>query len=107
MKQFKLKQEIISKVKEYYNLYHKSKFNKIISKNSKINYAGRIFDEKELEYLVDSSLEFWLTYGKYSEKFEKDLAKFLGIKWAFLVNSGSSANLLAFFTLTSPLLKER
>ncbi|EOJ1647311.1 lipopolysaccharide biosynthesis protein RfbH [Campylobacter jejuni] len=107
MKQFKLKQEIISKVKEYYNLYHKSKFNKIISKNSKINYAGRIFDEKELEYLVDSSLEFWLTYGKYSEKFEKDLAKFLGVKWAFLVNSGSSANLLAFFTLTSPLLKER
>ncbi|ENM1574658.1 lipopolysaccharide biosynthesis protein RfbH [Campylobacter jejuni] len=107
MKQFKLKQEIISKVKEYYNLYHKSKFNKIISKHSKINYAGRIFDEKELEYLVDSSLEFWLTYGKYSEKFEKDLAKFLGIKWAFLVNSGSSANLLAFFTLTSPLLKER
>ncbi|EOC4236665.1 lipopolysaccharide biosynthesis protein RfbH [Campylobacter jejuni] len=107
MKQFKLKQEIISKVKEYYNLYHKSKFNKIISKHSKINYAGRIFDEKELEYLVDSSLEFWLTYGKYSEKFEKDLAKFLGIKWAFLVNSGSSANLLAFFALTSPLLKER
>lgn len=102
-----LKKEILNKVKEYYNLYHKPKFNEIISKKSKINYAGRIFDEKELEYLVDSSLEFWLTYGKYSEKFEKDLAKFLGIKWAFLVNSGSSANLLAFFTLTSPLLKER
>ncbi|EAI4084900.1 lipopolysaccharide biosynthesis protein RfbH [Campylobacter jejuni] len=107
MKQFKLKQEIISKVKEYYNLHHKLKYNEIISKEPKINYAGRIFDEKELEYLVDSSLEFWLTYGKYSEKFEKDLAKFLGIKWAFLVNSGSSANLLAFFALTSPLLKER
>ncbi|TNO65850.1 aminotransferase class I/II-fold pyridoxal phosphate-dependent enzyme, partial [Campylobacter coli] len=59
------------------------------------------------EYLIDSSLDFWLTYGAYSERFEKELADFLGIKWAFLVNSGSSANLLAFYTLTSPLLKER
>ena len=57
--------------------------------------------------MVDSSLDFWLTYGNYSKKFEKDLAKYLNIKWAFLVNSGSSANLLAFYTLTSPLLKEK
>jgi CDP-6-deoxy-D-xylo-4-hexulose-3-dehydrase len=60
-----------------------------------------------MQYLVDSSLDFWLTYGDYSKKFEKQLAKYLGVRWAFLVNSGSSANLLAFYALTSPLLKER
>ncbi len=60
-----------------------------------------------MENLVDSSLDFWLTAGKYTEQFEKNLANFLGVKWAFLVNSGSSANLLAFYALTSPLLKER
>ncbi|EHF7953979.1 aminotransferase class V-fold PLP-dependent enzyme, partial [Campylobacter coli] len=78
-----------------------------IEGKTKINYAGRIFDEKEMENLVDSSLDFWLTAGKYTEQFEKNLANFLGVKWAFLVNSGSSANLLAFYALTSPLLKER
>ena len=60
-----------------------------------------------MQYLVDSSLDFWLTYGDYSKKFEKQLSKYLGVRWAFLVNSGSSANLLAFYALTSPLLKER
>lgn len=74
---------------------------------SRINYAGRVYDEKEMINLVDSSLEFWLTYGRYSKQFEKRLAEFLGIKYAFLVNSGSSANLLAFMALTSPLLKDR
>ncbi|EAJ9149014.1 lipopolysaccharide biosynthesis protein RfbH [Campylobacter coli] len=107
MKQFELKQEILSKIKDYYNLFHKKNSNKFIGGKTRINYAGRIFNERELEYLIDSSLDFWLTYGAYSERFEKGLANFLGIKWAFLVNSGSSANLLAFYTLTSPLLKER
>ncbi|WP_034556419.1 lipopolysaccharide biosynthesis protein RfbH [Helicobacter canadensis] len=102
-----LKQDILSKVKEYYSLCHKDEQIQFIEGKTKINYAGRIFNEKELEYLIDSSLDFWLTYGKYSEKFEKELAKFLGVRWAFLVNSGSSANLLAFYALTSPLLKER
>ena len=74
---------------------------------SRVNYAGRVFDETEICNLVDSSLEFWLTYGRYSKQFEKRLAEFLGIKYAFLVNSGSSANLLAFMALTSPLLKDR
>jgi len=74
---------------------------------SRVNYAGRVFDETELCNLVDSSLEFWLTYGRWSKEFEKRLADFLGIRYAFLVNSGSSANLLAFMALTSPLLKER
>lgn len=103
-----LKQEILDKTKEYYELVHKKDKTKIFeATKSKINYAGRVFDEKELVNLVDSSLDFWLTYGNYSKKFEKDLAEYLKIKWAFLVNSGSSANLLAFYTLTSPLLKEK
>lgn len=103
-----LKQEILDKTKEYYELVHKKDKTKIFeATKSKINYAGRVFDEKELVNLVDSSLDFWLTYGNYSKKFEKNLAEYLKIKWAFLVNSGSSANLLAFYTLTSPLLKEK
>ena len=104
----KLKQEILKKTKEYYALVHKKNLEQeFISSKSRINYAGRVFDEQEMINLVDSSLDFWLTYGEYSKKFEKEFAKMLGIKWAFLVNSGSSANLLAFFALTSPLLRER
>lgn len=102
-----LKQDILNKVKEYYKLYHVNKQTQFIEGKTKINYAGRVFDEKEMENLVDSSLDFWLTAGKYTEQFEKNLANFLGVKWTFLVNSGSSANLLAFYALTSPLLKER
>ena len=103
-----LKQEILNKTKEYYELVHKPVQEKeFIAGKSRVNYAGRVFDETEMQYLVDSSLDFWLTYGDYSKKFEKELARFLNIRWAFLVNSGSSANLLAFYTLTSPLLKER
>ena len=103
-----LKQEILQKTKEYYELVHKpTQQKKFIEKETRVNYAGRVFDETEMQYLVDSSLDFWLTYGDYSKKFEKELAKYLGVRWAFLVNSGSSANLLAFYALTSPLLKER
>ncbi len=108
LKEKQLKQEILEKIKEYYELVHKpNQTDVFISGKSRINYAGRIFDEKEMINLVDSALDFWLTYGDYSRLFEKKLAEFLGIKWAFLVNSGSSANLLAFYALTSPLLKER
>ncbi|KIM04252.1 MAG: dehydratase [Sulfurovum sp. AS07-7] len=103
-----LKQEILDKTKEYYELVHRPQQTKEFEAGkSRVNYAGRVFDETEMQYLVDSSLDFWLTYGDYSKKFEKKLAEFLGVRWAFLVNSGSSANLLAFYTLTSPLLKER
>lgn len=103
-----LKQEILQKTKEYYELVHKPvQTKKFVDGESRINYAGRVFDETEMQYLVDSSLDFWLTYGDYSKKFEKTLAKYLGVRCAFLVNSGSSANLLAFYTLTSPLLKDR
>ena len=103
-----LKQEILQKTKEYYELVHKPvQAKKFVDGESRVNYAGRVFDEIEMQYLVDSSLNFWLTYGDYSKKFEKQLSKYLGVRWAFLVNSGSSANLLAFYALTSPLLKER
>lgn len=102
------KQEILQKTKEYYELVHKpNKEQEFQEGQTYINYAGRVFDEKEMQNLVDSALDFWLTFGEYSRQFEKKLAKFLGSRWAFLVNSGSSANLLAFFALTSPLLKER
>ncbi|MDO9556411.1 MAG: lipopolysaccharide biosynthesis protein RfbH [Coriobacteriia bacterium] len=74
---------------------------------SRVAYGGRVFDEREIVNLVDSSLEFWLTYGRYSAVFEKGLAEYLGIKHALLVNSGSSANLLAFAALTSEKLGVR
>lgn len=106
--QEQLKQEILDKTKEYYELVHKPQQTKeFVSGKSRVNYAGRVFDEIEMQYLVDSSLDFWLTYGDYSKKFEKQLSEYLGVRWTFLVNSGSSANLLAFYALTSPLLKER
>jgi CDP-6-deoxy-D-xylo-4-hexulose-3-dehydrase len=107
-KQEQLKQEILEKTKEYYELVHKPQQDKIfVEGESRVNYAGRVFDEKEMTNLVDSSLDFWLTYGSYSKEFERKLSEYLGVRWTFLVNSGSSANLLAFYTLTSPLLKER
>ena len=98
------RQEILKLTAEYCNKYHR----KIeYSDSGRINYAGRIYDESEMVNLVDSALKFWLTAGEYTEKFEKGLADFLGIKYCSAVNSGSSANMLAFFALTSPLLGER
>lgn len=98
-----LRELVLLETKRYYNYIHKPKKNK----KNKINYAGRIFNQQEITNLVNSSLDFWLTYGRYSKEFEKKFSEFLGIKYTLFVNSGSSANLLAFFTLTSPLLKER
>ncbi len=72
-----------------------------------VNYGGRYFDEKEIVNLVDSSLDFWLTAGPWAHKFETRLAEWLGVKYCVLTNSGSSANLLAFYTLTSPKLGDR
>ncbi|WP_369696027.1 lipopolysaccharide biosynthesis protein RfbH [Seleniivibrio woodruffii] len=104
----KLRAEILEKTAEYYRLVHKEEQEKsFVSGKSRVNYAGRVFDEQEMVNLVDSSLEFWLTYGRFSKEFEQKFAQYLDVKWAFLVNSGSSANLLAFFALTSPLLKDR
>ena len=73
----------------------------------RISYAGRVFDECEISALVDASLDFWLTTGRYAERFERELASYLGVAHCSLVNSGSSANLLAFMALTSPKLGKR
>ena len=91
-------------MKEYANTYHN---NEEYKKGDKIPYASRVYDENEFVNLIDSSLEFWLTAGRYANKFEKEFAQYLGVKYCSLVNSGSSANLLAFMTLTSPLLADR
>lgn len=101
-----LHDEIIAKVKEYYQLAFggKKDFRPGVDK---VNYAGRVFDENEMSSLVDSALEFWLTSGRYANAFERKLAETLQVKHALLVNSGSSANLLAFMALTSPLLGSR
>ncbi|NRZ45872.1 CDP-6-deoxy-D-xylo-4-hexulose-3-dehydrase [Clostridium beijerinckii] len=98
------KMEILKLVREYCNKYHK-KSN--YEKGQRIPYAARVYDEEEMVNLVDSSLEFWLTAGRYTAQFENEFSKFLDIKYCSLVNSGSSANLIAFMTLTSPLLGKR
>ena len=96
--------KILDSVAEYYKTYMVRPEYK---DGDRISYASRVFDEKEMVNLVDSSLEFWLTSGRYTDEFETKLAKYLGIKHCSLVNSGSSANLLAFMALTSPLLGDR
>ena len=98
--------DILEMVKEYALKYHTGT-NKSDSGKKRIPYAARIYDENEMVSLVDSSLEFWLTAGRYTKQFEKEFADFLNVKHCALVNSGSSANLLAFMTLTSPLLGDR
>ena len=99
-----MKEKILELVKEYYKENHQKKE---YEPGDRINYAGRVYDEEELCNLVDSALEFWLTAGKYTKEFETGLAAYLGVPFCSLVNSGSSANLLAIAALTSPLLKER
>lgn len=101
-----LQQEIIEKVRAYYALAHASE-QEFIPGASRVNYAGRVFDEREMANATQAVLEFWLTSGKWTKEFENKLAAYLGVKYALMVNSGSSANLLAFFALTSPLLGER
>ena len=105
MSAVELKHQILELTKQYY----KEQFagNEEFGEGERINYAGRVFDEAELVNLVDASLEFWLTAGRYTQEFEKKLGAYLGVKYCTLVNSGSSANLLAFMALTSPKLGER
>lgn len=98
--------EIKSLVSEYYEEFHK-KSDKPFKPGDRIPYAGRIYDENEMCSLTDAMLDFWLTSGRFSDEFEKKFSEFLGIKYACLVNSGSSANLLAFMALTSNELGDR
>jgi len=101
-----LRREILGQVREYYEIALNN-HPEFVPGESKVAYAGRVFDADEVMNLVDSSLDFWLTYGRFSKRFEKELADYMGLKRCLLVNSGSSANLLAFMALTSDLLGER
>lgn len=98
------RQEILKMVGKYCETFHKKK---AYEEGERIPYASRVYDHEEMENLVDSALEFWLTSGRYTEQFEKGFAEYLGVKFCSVVNSGSSANLVAFMALTSHLLGER
>ena len=99
------REEIKGLVAEYYNQFKKNK--KEFAPGDRITYASRVYDEKEMMALTDATLDFWLTTGRFADQFEKNFAKWLGVRFANIVNSGSSANLVAFMTLTSPTLGER
>ncbi len=105
-KKEELKSQILELTREYYREVHAQK---PVFEEGKtfVNYGGRYFDDDEMVNLVDSSLDFWLTAGPWAHKFETRLAKWLGVKYCAVTNSGSSANLLAFYALTSPKLGER
>lgn len=105
MSEEQAKKEILGMVDEYCKTYHNKKED--FKPGDRISYASRVYDSDEMCNLVDSALEFWLTSGRYTKKFEEEFAKYLGVKFCSLVNSGSSANLCAFMALTSPLLGDR
>lgn len=98
------KEKILEAVRQY---AEETVQTKAFQPGDRINYAGRIYDADELTCLVDASLDFWLTAGKYTKEFEDGLARFLGLRYVSVTNSGSSSNLLAVMALTSPLLGER
>lgn len=101
----KIRSEILGRLKEYHQAQFASK--EFIPGETPIPVSGKVFDHEELELLVDSSLDFWLTTGRYAQEFEKKFAECFGLPFCLLTNSGSSANLLALSALTSPKLKER
>jgi len=101
----RIKEDILERVRDYHKVAHVAQ--PFAAGTTRVPYAGRVFDAEELVGLVDSALEFWLTHGRYCDRFERDLASYLGVSQALLVNSGSSANLLAFMALTSDRLGAR
>jgi len=101
-KEKELRSEILQKTTEIYNLRKENK--EFIPGKSKVNYSGRVFDEKEIQALVNSSLDFWLTLGPECKEFEKSFAEYLGMKKFMVCNSGSSANLLAVSALCSNMI---
>ena len=105
MDELQAREYIKSIVREYYHTYKENK--KMFVPGDRINYAARVFDENEMCALTDATLDFWLTTGRFSDEFEKEFAKWIGVKYAHLVNSGSSANLIAFSVLTAPELGDR
>ena len=96
---------ILESVKEYWNLYHKDESE--FCEGQPIPYASRNYDYEEMDNLVETALDFWLTAGRYTDEFEREFARYLNVKYCSLTNSGSSSNLLAFMALTSPLLGDR
>lgn len=108
MKNIKLRNEILEKVKELFFSEHVDKDSILFEKGrNTIPYAGRVYDEKELMSLVDSCLDFWLTSGRYADEFKKRFSEFMNVKHCLLANSGSSANLLALTAFTSPKLGKK
>ena len=99
------REKIKELVAEYYHDFKEKK--DTFTPGDRISYASRVFDEKEMQSLTDAMLDFWLTTGRFSDQFEKEFASWIGVKYAHLVNSGSSANLIAFTVLTAPELGER
>jgi len=99
------KKQILSMVESYCDTYHNRKID--FSAGDRIPFAARVYDSHEMTYLVDSALEFWLTASRYASEFERKFSEYLGVPYVYAVNSGSSANLLAFAALTSPLLEDR
>ena len=99
------REQIKALVADYYHDFKEKK--EEFRPGDRISYASRVFDEKEMQSLTDAMLDFWLTTGRFSDEFEKEFAKWIGVKYAHLVNSGSSANLIAFTVLTAPELGER
>lgn len=99
------REQIKTLVAEYYHAFKENK--EPFREGARISYAARVFDEKEMQALTDAILDFWLTAGRFSEQFEKEFADWIGVKYAHLVNSGSSANLVAFMALTATELGER
>ena len=95
-----IKAEIHNLVKEYYDLTHGAK--KHVKGQDFVPVSGKVFDHTELQYVVDSALDAWFTTGRFNSKFERELSKFIGIKFALTVNSGSSANLVAISALCAP-----
>ena len=100
-------EKILELVGEYCDLYHNQGKDRPYQEGSRIPYAARVYDRREMMNLVDSALEFWLTMGRYTGEFEAGLAKYIGVPFADVVNSGSSANLLAFMALTAHQLGDR
>ncbi len=99
------REQIKEMVAEYYKDFKAKK--EPFKEGDRITYAARVFDEKEMCALTDATLDFWLTTGRFSDEFEKKFAEWIGVKFAHLVNSGSSANLIAFTVLTAPELGDR
>lgn len=101
------RKQIKALVADYYHDFKKPELEKPFKPGDRLSYASRVYDEKEMCALVDSALDFWLTTGRFSNEFEKSFAKWIGVKYANLVNSGSSANLIAFMALTAQELGDR